>query len=70
MRGANRVHRNPYSLLSSPQDLDHYQIGVRRMEDSRGGSHFMHDQVTVGMRLEIAHPVNLFALDKIAAAGT
>src|SRR5271156_3950024 len=66
MRGGARVHRNPYSLLSSPLELDAYQIGVRRMEESRGGSHFMHDQVTVGTRLEIAHPVNLFALDKIA----
>jgi len=66
MRGAARMHRNPYSLLSSPRDLDHYEIGVRRMEESRGGSHFMHDQVRVGSRLEIAHPVNLFALDKIA----
>src|SRR5271169_5424434 len=65
-RAGARVHRNPYSLLSSPHELDAYQIGVRRMEESRGGSHFMHDQVTVGTRLEIAHPVNLFALDKIA----
>ena len=66
MRGAARVHRNPYSLLSSPHRLDTYEIGVRRMEESRGGSHFMHDTVWVGMRLEIAHPVNLFGLDKIA----
>jgi len=66
MKGAARVHRNPYSLLSSPRDLGTYQIGVRRMEESRGGSHFMHDTVRVGSRLEIAHPVNLFALDKIA----
>jgi dimethylamine monooxygenase subunit B len=66
MKGVARVHRNPYSLLSPPHQLDHYEIGVRRMEESRGGSHFMHDQVRVGMRLEIAHPVNLFALDKIA----
>jgi ferredoxin-NADP reductase len=66
MRTATRIHRNPYSLLSSPHYLDRYEIGVRRMEDSRGGSHFMHDRVTVGSRLEIAHPVNLFPLDKIA----
>jgi dimethylamine monooxygenase subunit B len=66
MRGAVRMHRNPYSLLSSPRELDHYEIGVRRMEESRGGSHFMHDDVRVGSRLEIAHPVNLFGLDKIA----
>jgi dimethylamine monooxygenase subunit B len=66
MRGALRMHRNPYSLLSSPRQLDTYEIGVRRMEESRGGSHFMHDKVQVGSRLEIAHPVNLFGLDKIA----
>jgi len=66
MHGPERIHRNPYSLLSSPHQLDTYDIGVRRMEDSRGGSHFMHDSVKVGSRLEIAHPVNLFALDKIA----
>ena len=66
MSGPLRVHRNPYSLLSSPHLLDTYEIGVRRMEESRGGSHFMHDRVQVGNRLEIAHPVNLFGLDKIA----
>jgi dimethylamine monooxygenase subunit B len=66
MHGALRTHRNPYSLLSPPQRLDTYEIGVRRMEESRGGSHFMHDKVRVGSRLEIAHPVNLFGLDKIA----
>ena len=64
MRGALRAHRNPYSLLSSPHRLDTYEIGVRRMEESRGGSHFMHDKVRVGSRLEIAHPVNLFGLDR------
>ena len=66
MQGAGRVHRNPYSLLSTPQQLDTYEIGVRRMEESRGGSHFMHDSVGIGSRLEIAHPINLFGLDKIA----
>ena len=66
MQGANRVHKNPYSLLGSPSQLDTYEIGVRRMEESRGGSHFMHDTIKLGSRLEIAHPVNLFALDKIA----
>ena len=66
MHGDKRVHRNPYSLLSAPQNLDHYEIAVRRMEESRGGSHFMHDRLKVGTELEIAHPVNLFGLDKIA----
>jgi ferredoxin-NADP reductase len=66
MRAATRVHRNPYSLLSPPSRLESYEIGVRRMEESRGGSHYLHDVVGEGTRLEIAHPVNLFGLDKIA----
>jgi ferredoxin-NADP reductase len=66
MQGSARVHRNPYSLLSAPHQLETYEIGVRRMEESRGGSHYMHDSVRIGSRLEIAHPVNLFGLDKIA----
>jgi ferredoxin-NADP reductase len=66
MRGAQRVHRNPYSLMSSPNELDSYQISVLRVEPSRGGSAFMHEQVQVGTELEIAHPVNLFGLAKLA----
>lgn len=66
MRGAQRVFRNPYSLMSSPNELDSYQVSVLRVEASRGGSQFMHEQVRVGSELEIAHPVNLFALEKLA----
>ena len=65
MHDVDRVHRNPYSLLSVPAQLETYEIAVRRMEQSRGGSHFMHDSVSVGSTLEIAHPVNLFGLSKI-----
>ena len=66
MTALERTFRNPYSLLSSPLRLETYEIGVRRMENSRGGSRFMHDQLRVGDHLKIAHPVNLFPLDKIA----
>ena len=66
MRGPQRVFRNPYSLMSPPSELDHYQISVRRTDTSRGGSVFMHEQVRVGSELEIAHPVNLFPLEKLA----
>ncbi len=66
MRGADRVFRNPYSLMSSPNELDNYQISVLRVDPSRGGSAFMHEQVQVGTELEIAHPVNLFSLAKLA----
>jgi ferredoxin-NADP reductase len=66
MHAQARTHRNPYSLLGSPRCLDTYEIAVRRMEQSRGGSHYLHDEIEVGSRLDIAHPVNLFGLDKIA----
>ncbi len=66
LQGPDRTHRNPYSLLSSPRRLDSYEIGVRRMEQSRGGSHTLHDLIRVGSRLQITPPVNLFGLEKIA----
>jgi ferredoxin-NADP reductase len=61
-----RTHRNPYSLLSSPWDLSRYQIAVRRHENGRGGSLYLHDRVEVGMQLRIAHPINLFPLARLA----
>jgi ferredoxin-NADP reductase len=52
--------------MGSPRDLNAYQIAVRRHDRGRGGSLFMHDEVRVGTRLEIGHPVNLFPLAKLA----
>src|SRR3979490_2924400 len=43
MQATDRVHKNPYSLLGSPSQLETYEIGVRRMEESRGGSPFLPD---------------------------
>ncbi|OIQ96690.1 phthalate dioxygenase reductase [mine drainage metagenome] len=59
-----RVHRNPYSLMGSPEATDAYHISVRKQENSRGGSVFMHEHVTVGMPIKITYPVNLFSLAK------
>lgn len=66
MKGPSRTFRNPYSLLGSPRDLSCYKIAVRRDDQGRGGSLFMHEQIQPGNRLEIAHPVNLFPLAKLA----
>jgi ferredoxin-NADP reductase len=66
MHGKDRTFRNPYSLMSSPRDLSSYQIAVRRHDQGRGGSLFMHQQVQVGTHFEVAHPVNLFPLAKLA----
>jgi len=60
-----RIHRNPYSLMGSPENTDSYHISVRRQENSRGGSVFMHDGVKVGSELQITYPVNLFSLSKL-----
>jgi ferredoxin-NADP reductase len=61
-----RVHRNPYSLMGSPEDNGAYHISVRKQEKSRGGSAYLHENVTVGMPLKITYPVNLFSLAKKA----
>lgn len=54
--------RNAYSLLSDPLDTRHYRIAVRRQDDSRGGSRYVHEQLQVGDELRIAPPANLFPL--------
>lgn len=54
---------NPYSLMGDPADLSGYEISVRRDEGGRGGSLYLHKQVTAGMQMVISHPVNLFPLD-------
>jgi ferredoxin-NADP reductase len=63
MRGDNTVRMNPYSLMSDPMDQSAYTISVRRDNDGRGGSVFMHTCVNIGDQMVISHPVNLFSLD-------
>ncbi|WP_373376150.1 2Fe-2S iron-sulfur cluster-binding protein [Cupriavidus nantongensis] len=63
MRDGERQYSNAYSLMSSPDALGSYQIGVRREEKSKGGSAFLHDKVAEGDALTITTPNNLFALD-------
>jgi dimethylamine monooxygenase subunit B len=54
---------NPYSLMSDPMDQTAYTISVRRDDEGRGGSLFMHNNVSVGDQMTISFPVNLFSLD-------
>lgn len=61
-----RTHRNAYSLMGSTANADSYHISVRKQDYSRGGSVFMHEQVSPGTVLEITYPVNLFAINKTA----
>lgn len=63
MRDGSTWHKNAYSLMSDPEDRSLYSISVRRDDEGRGGSLFMHKHVEVGDRLTIGSPLNLFALD-------
>ncbi|MBL4813231.1 MAG: oxidoreductase [Rhodobacteraceae bacterium] len=63
MQDGEILRRNPYSLMSDPADQSQYAISVRRDDEGRGGSLFMHRSVSVGDEMLISNPVNLFALD-------
>ncbi|MGH1538933.1 MAG: PDR/VanB family oxidoreductase [Arenicella sp.] len=63
MQDGDIQRRNPYSLMSSPFDLSCYTISVRRDDEGRGGSLFMHQKVKIGDEMSISYPVNLFSLD-------
>jgi len=57
-----------YSIASSPLQLDHYLLCIRREASSRGGSAYVHEQLRVGQSLTISAPRNLFALRPHAPA--
>lgn len=54
--GPGRVWRNAYSLVSSPENHAEYEIIVRRVAASRGGSAWLHDHAVPGDALEISLP--------------
>lgn len=66
LQDTSRIIRNAYSLMSSPFDASAYEISVLRVENSRGGSSFIHDNLGVGTELTISKPVNLFPIDRRA----
>ena len=63
MKDDDRTRLNPYSLMSDPFEPSTYSISVRRDDQGRGGSLFMHNKVNVGDTLTISYPINLFSLD-------
>ena len=63
MQDGDQLRRTPYSLMSSPQDTSDYQISIRRDDEGRGGSLYMHREVKKGMQMRLSPPTNLFALD-------
>ena len=57
-----RQWRNAYSLISPPGARTAYEIIVRRVESSRGGSRHVHEHLAAGDLIELAAPVNLFPI--------
>lgn len=55
-----------YSLCNAAEDNDRYVIGVLKVEDSRGGSRYVHEQLRVGAEIEISRPRNNFRLHEDA----
>jgi ferredoxin-NADP reductase len=62
--GPARSWKNAYSLVSA--NGENYEIIVRRVEKSRGGSAWLHDHAALGDMLEISLPQNLFPLARTA----
>ncbi|POX54810.1 oxidoreductase [Streptomyces sp. Ru71] len=53
-----------YSLCGDPEDTSSYTVATRLVEDGRGGSREVHEQVREGMELEVRGPRNRFPLTK------
>jgi ferredoxin-NADP reductase len=64
--GPGRVWKNAYSLVSPPDERLRYEIIVRRVENSRGGSAWLHDHAEIGQEIEIGLPANLFPIARTA----
>jgi ferredoxin-NADP reductase len=51
-----------YSLSGSPTDRQHWRVAVLREPESRGGSTYVHDKLSVGDEVAVRGPRNHFAL--------
>lgn len=58
--GQGRIHRNAYSLINPPGSRSQYDIIVRRVPTSRGGSAAVHERLQLGDVIEAQLPANLF----------
>ena len=60
--GPERIWKNAYSLISPRDSHREYRIIVRRVEHSRGGSVWLHDNAAIGDVLFAETPQNLFPI--------
>lgn len=66
LKDRDRVWKNAYSLVTPPDHRDQYAIIVRRAQESRGGSHFLHDIIQGGEQVELSAPASLFPIASLA----
>lgn len=51
-----------YSLIGDPEDRTQYKIAVKREDDGRGGSRWVHEKLKVGSEAHVSAPRNNFGL--------
>jgi dimethylamine monooxygenase subunit B len=66
LNDGRRSFRNAYSISATTPDNSAYEIIVRRVAQSRGGSAFLHEQVDAGAIIAADFPSNLFPLSQVA----
>ena len=57
------TYRRPYSLISSPDCKEYYEIAIRKSDTSKGGSITWHNDIQVGDVIEVGYPSNYFPLN-------
>lgn len=53
-----------YSLTGNPHQTDHYQLCIKKEDNSRGGSQYVHEQLRVGQTIQISAPRQAFAMQE------
>lgn len=52
-----------YSLCGDPAETDHYEIAIKREDNGRGGSLWLHENALLGSELHVSAPRNNLPLD-------
>lgn len=62
MKMPNGVNR-PYSLCGDPENVNRYEVAIKREAAGRGGSVSLADDANVDDWIEVSSPINAFSLD-------
>ncbi|WP_374309531.1 2Fe-2S iron-sulfur cluster-binding protein [Methylocella sp.] len=66
LEGKGKRWKNAYSVVSAPADRSRLEIIVRKVENSRGGSAFLHEKIERGAIIAAHEPGNLFPISHLA----